>query len=59
MTDPLELAESEGITPALAADWLADEAMQEPHPIWGHRGKQINAMIARPLAGLVFEWGLR
>jgi leucine dehydrogenase len=44
----LELAEREGITPAAAANRLADARAAEPHPIWGHRGRQI-------IAGLVAD----
>jgi glutamate dehydrogenase/leucine dehydrogenase len=44
----LELAEREGITSATAANRLADARAAEPHPIWGHRGRQI-------IAGLVAD----
>jgi hypothetical protein len=44
----LELAEREGITSAAAANRLADARAAEPHPIWGHRGRQI-------IAGLVAD----
>lgn len=37
----LELAASEGITTAAAANRLADALAQEPHPIWGHRSRSI------------------
>jgi hypothetical protein len=41
----LERAQREGITPAQAANLLADELAGKPHPIWGHRGKQILAAL--------------
>jgi glutamate dehydrogenase/leucine dehydrogenase len=34
-------ASVEGITPTESANRLADAASLVPHPIWGHRGKQI------------------
>jgi glutamate dehydrogenase/leucine dehydrogenase len=37
----LERALKEDTTPARAANALADELMKEPHPIWGHRSRQI------------------
>jgi glutamate dehydrogenase/leucine dehydrogenase len=37
----LELATSEGITTAAAANRLADELSLQPHPIWGHRTRAI------------------
>ena len=37
----LEHAAREGITPAQAANRMADERACVSHPIWGHRGKQI------------------
>ncbi|MCA9684930.1 MAG: hypothetical protein KC457_22295 [Myxococcales bacterium] len=37
----LALAASEGITTSDAANRLADEACQVPHPIWGHRSRAI------------------
>jgi glutamate dehydrogenase/leucine dehydrogenase len=37
----LELAESTGVTPMAAASRLADHLGEQPHPIWGHRGRQI------------------
>jgi leucine dehydrogenase len=42
----LELAEREGITTAAAANRLADELAQVPHPVWGDRTRGI-------IAGLV------
>ncbi len=47
----LSLAQREGLTTSTAANRLADEACQQAHPIWGHRGRSI-------LAALVAErWG--
>ncbi len=43
----LELAATEGITTASAANRLADQACALPHPIWGHRGKAILAALVR------------
>ncbi|HVH99443.1 MAG TPA: hypothetical protein VM869_12045, partial [Enhygromyxa sp.] len=37
----LELSKREGITTSDAANKLADQSCQEPHPIWGHRGRAI------------------
>lgn len=37
----LELAASQGITTAAAANHLADELARVPHPIWGHRTQAI------------------
>jgi glutamate dehydrogenase/leucine dehydrogenase len=37
----LELATSEGITTAAAANRLADELALQPHPVWGHRTRAI------------------
>ncbi len=37
----LELAASQGITTAAAANRLADELALVPHPIWGHRTRAI------------------
>ncbi|GAB5356590.1 hypothetical protein AAMO2058_000302800 [Amorphochlora amoebiformis] len=37
----LRLAFDENIATNKAADRLADEALQQPHPIWGHRSQQI------------------
>lgn len=39
--DVLRRALEEKTTPARAANKLADELMQQPHPIWGHRSKDI------------------
>ena len=39
--DVLRRALDENTTPARAANKLADELMQHPHPIWGHRSKEI------------------
>jgi leucine dehydrogenase len=39
----LEFAEGEGVTTSEAANTLADRACEQPHPIWGHRGKAIIA----------------
>lgn len=35
----LERARRESVTTTTAANALADELMQEPHPIWGHRSR--------------------
>nr|WP_255216663.1 Glu/Leu/Phe/Val dehydrogenase dimerization domain-containing protein [Pseudenhygromyxa sp. WMMC2535] len=43
----LERAASERITSSSAANLLADEACQQPHPIWGHRGRAIAEALAR------------
>jgi glutamate dehydrogenase/leucine dehydrogenase len=37
----LERARAEGVTPVDAANRLADELAREPHPIFGHRARQI------------------
>jgi glutamate dehydrogenase/leucine dehydrogenase len=37
----LELAETTDVTPTAAASRLADRLAEQPHPIWGHRGRQI------------------
>ncbi len=37
----LERAKTDGVTPARAANALADELGAEPHPIWGHRTRKI------------------
>lgn len=37
----LDHAASEGITSSAAANLLADEACDQAHPIWGHRGRAI------------------
>ncbi|HEX2880062.1 MAG TPA: Glu/Leu/Phe/Val dehydrogenase dimerization domain-containing protein [Polyangiaceae bacterium] len=39
--DVLRRALEESTTPARAANKLADELMQQPHPVWGHRNKDI------------------
>lgn len=46
----LALAEREGITSSEAANRLADQACAVPHPIWGHRGRDI-------IASLRTSWG--
>lgn len=37
----LDHAAKEGVTTSTAANVLADRACEEPHPIWGHRGRAI------------------
>jgi len=37
----LERSRDEGVTTSQAAKALADEAIEQSHPIWGHRGWQI------------------
>jgi glutamate dehydrogenase/leucine dehydrogenase len=39
--DVLQRATKENSTPSRAANALADELMEQRHPIWGHRGKEI------------------
>ncbi len=41
----LELARGSGITPTSAANRLADELVEQPHPIWGHRTRHIVASL--------------
>ncbi len=41
----LELARSSGITPVAAANRLADRLIEQPHPVWGHRSRQIVASL--------------
>lgn len=41
VTRCLEEAAASGETPAVAANRMADEAAQVPHPIWGHRCQDI------------------
>ncbi|MEM9057374.1 MAG: hypothetical protein AAGD86_07850, partial [Pseudomonadota bacterium] len=36
-----ERARASGRTPIAEAQALADELSLEPHPLWGHRGRQI------------------
>jgi glutamate dehydrogenase/leucine dehydrogenase len=45
-------AEREGTTTSIAANTLADQACLVPHPIWGHRGREIVAgLLADGWAG--------
>ncbi len=41
----LGLARRSGVTPTSAANRLADELVEQPHPIWGHRSRQIVASL--------------
>jgi glutamate dehydrogenase/leucine dehydrogenase len=43
----LERAKAEGVTTSTAANRLADEAILQPHPIWGHRGRDIVAGLEK------------
>lgn len=43
----LRIAQEQGISPARAADDLADAAAAEPHPILGHRGLRIIRHLVR------------
>ncbi len=43
----LKRAESRATTPLAAANELADERARDPHPIWGHRARQIIESLAR------------
>jgi glutamate dehydrogenase/leucine dehydrogenase len=45
--DVLRRALEEKTTPARAANKLADDLMQQPHPIWGHRTKDIVQALLR------------
>jgi len=47
----LALAEREGITSSEAANRLADQACTVPHPIWGHRGRDIIEGLRTSWAG--------
>ena len=40
-------AEADGITPLDAALRLADSLASEPHPIWGHRTRQLIESLTR------------
>jgi glutamate dehydrogenase/leucine dehydrogenase len=42
-----ERARASGRTPAAEAELLAEELSEEPHPIWGDRGRQIIAALVR------------
>ena len=46
----LERATASGTTTSAAANALADEACQVPHPIWGHRGRALVDEAAAALA---------
>jgi len=46
-TRVLERAAGEGITTSAAANALADEACAVPHPIWGHRSRDILDALLR------------
>jgi glutamate dehydrogenase/leucine dehydrogenase len=41
----LELARGSDITPLEAANRLADELAEQPHPVWGPRGREIVASL--------------
>ena len=41
----LEHAAREGTTTSTAANQLADAAGEQPHPLWGHRGRAITASL--------------
>jgi glutamate dehydrogenase/leucine dehydrogenase len=41
----LELARDSDITPLEAANRLADELAEQPHPVWGPRGREIVASL--------------
>jgi glutamate dehydrogenase/leucine dehydrogenase len=43
----IDRARKEGVTTSEAANALADEACTAPHPIWGHRGRQLVDSLVR------------
>ena len=43
----LQSASDQGTTAVAAADRLADERAEEPHPIWGNRTRQIIEALRR------------
>lgn len=46
-TQVLSRARAEGVTPARAANALADELSREPHPLWPGRGVQIRDALLK------------
>jgi hypothetical protein len=43
----IERAKSEGITTSDAADAIADELSDQPHPVWGHCSRNIIDALVR------------
>ena len=55
----LERAEREGRSTTWAAERLAAERMGEPHPVWGHRAREITLALWREGWGRGREGAIR